>query len=223
MNAENGHKSKHHQEPLLENTRSTIVPSLYDVIECYEAYACIRKRAKVKPLNGGIKKSLKHFIKIALLSNRYGEGHAIFLDATIREYGRLNEGKFPSPSTLHKDGIYELATLANAKPDKATLELKRAIHEVKRERDRDINYDHTFSQSKRRLKRGDLSNADFDLPYVKMRLCQVGQSTEPWFDKIEEGYNRKQRQDFENDLSFIEDFDVPNLGVSSFGCSDAKV
>ncbi len=222
MSIDYGHTISDSQDPLLKDTRSTIAPSLHDAIECYEIYKHLRGRAKVKPLEGGVKKYLKHFIKTALQSNRYGEGHSVFLDTVIQEYSRLNGGKFPSPSILHKDGIYELATLGSTKPDESVLGPKRAAHQARREQYRDIGGDSTFTQSERRLKRGDLSNADFDLPYVRMRLCQIGQNTEPWFDKIEEDHNRKRLLNFEHELSGIEDFDIADLNDCNFGCSNAK-
>ncbi len=101
---------------LLLGPRQSKVPSLPEVIECYQNYKNLRDVARIKPIRNW-KRHLPDFIKTALQSNRFGEGPNIFLRTIVEEFGRLNNGRFPSPAVLHKEGVYELAVHSVAKLD----------------------------------------------------------------------------------------------------------
>lgn len=176
---------------LLREPSQSTLPSLSEVFEGFRVYCNLKKRSGIE---SGVqfKKHLPHFVKIAWLCNKSGVDQALYIKRAVEQLVGMNN-EFPLPSALNAEGVVDMVSLANAKPDAAVLGFKRAQHLAKENRYLKLDEDSNYHASVKRLKRLDLTNADFDVHYVDARLAQVGEVQPDWLVQAKEEHDRRER------------------------------
>ncbi len=176
---------------LLREPIQSTLPSPSDAVECFRVYENLSKRSGIA---SGIKlkKHLPHFIKIAWISKRSGKDQVQYIKRAVEHLVGMNN-EFPLPSLLHAEGVVELVSLADAKPDAAVLGYKKALHLAKTNRFLKLEEDSNYHAAVERLKCLDLANANFDIHYVDFRLAQVGEERPDWLAKAMKEHDRRER------------------------------